>query len=284
LAQDIELFKTDILRHMHIKLHDRKTLGRHLQTRIIGYRRFRYQYPTGMHTPLVRKLFEHLAILVYSRHHRVVIVQLHRLGCQPVQFLLWQTKYLAHLPEYRAVLKFHIRAAESHMFLSVAVKYILQYYIPFLPAPINIKIRRCLAVEVQEALKIQIKLQGAYIRNAEAVRHDAVRPAAPAHVHKAHAVAVANDIPGNQEITAESQLIDYPQLFFHTLPRRSVFLPITLFQTRISQPRQQLDITLAVSRIVPFVFGCFKIKRKIASFHYPRRIGYELRIIPKYFY
>src|SRR5690606_7370416 len=154
LAQDIELLKTDILRHVHIKLYNRKTLGRHFQCGVIRYRRLRYQYPTGMHTPLVRKLLEHLTILMYSHHHRVVIVRLHRLGGQSIQLLLWQAKYLAHFPEYRAVLKLHVRTAERHMLLSIAVKYILQYHIPFLPAPVDIKIRRRLAVQIQEALKI----------------------------------------------------------------------------------------------------------------------------------
>src|SRR5690606_5140472 len=97
-------------------------------------------------------------------------------------------------------------------------KYILKDGIPVLPAPVYIEIGRTVPVQVQEPFKIKIQFNGTYIRNTQAVTHDTVGPAAPPHMHETHLVTVLHNIPGDEKISAEIELVNDLQLLFHPQP------------------------------------------------------------------
>src|SRR5690606_17494657 len=94
------------------------------------------------------------------------------------------------------------------MVRAIPAEDIFQYHIALLPGPVDVKIRRALAVDVQKSLKIQLQLVRASISNAQAVGNNALGPAAEPDMKNEHVDAIVENIPGNQEIPAEDQFIN----------------------------------------------------------------------------
>src|SRR5690606_18048686 len=105
---------------------------------------------------------------------------------------------------------------------TIAPKDIVQYHIALFPGPVNIKIRRAFAVQVQKALKIQVQFQGADIGNTQAVRYNTIGSTATSDMQESHRIAVTDNVPSNQEVTAELQLVNYREFLFYPFPRRSI--------------------------------------------------------------
>ena len=156
-----------------------------------------------MHAALIGVFFQQLPIFVNELYHRVVVVPVGGMCSQRIEFFFWKSKYFTYLPENGTVLKLHIGATKSYMIPSVTVKNVLQNSVALLPTPINVKIWWRLAVQIQKTFKIQVKLQWANVGNPQTVSYDAVGATTPPYVHKTHAVAVTNDVPGYQKVTAE---------------------------------------------------------------------------------
>ena len=97
-----------------------------------------------------------------------------------------------------------------------------------MPAPVDIEIRRCFAIQIQEALKIQIELQRADVCNAKTVGNDTIGTTSATDVHKPHPVAVLDDVPSDQKIGTEVQLINYIQFLIHSGFCLSVIIMISL--------------------------------------------------------
>src|SRR5690606_12627235 len=162
-----------------------------------------------MHAALVGIFFQHFSVFMYQFHYRIIIVPFHGILCQCIKLVFWKSENFTYFTENRAVFKFYIGTAKGYVVFTVTVKNIFQNGITVLPAPVYIKIGRCFTVQVQEAFKIQIQFYRTYIGNTQTIGNDAVGTAAPANVHKTQTAAVTDNIPSNQEVTAELQFVYY---------------------------------------------------------------------------
>jgi len=246
LAQDVELVKADILRRVHVELNDRKALGRHFQCRKIGNRLFGDQDAAGMHAALVGIFLEHRAVSLYHLDHAVAVVRGHRVFRQGIELILGQPEDLADFAEDGAVLELDVGAAKGDMVPAVSAEDVFQHRVAFLPGPVDVEIGRRLAVQVQEALEIEVEFQGADVGYFQAVGNDGVGPAAAPDVQEAPAHAVAHDVPGNQEIAAESQFVDDLQLFCN--PGFCLFIVRAVAQRQpfLRQPCEQAQVAASV--------------------------------------
>src|SRR3954467_9787123 len=132
---------------MHIKKHNRKAFWRHFQRGVVRDRFFGDQDPAGVHASLVGIFLQQHPIFLYLLYNLTARMEFHWIFSQRVEFFLWEPKDFADLPKDGTVFKFHISAAESHMLITIARENIFQNGIALFPAPVDIKIRRALAVQ-----------------------------------------------------------------------------------------------------------------------------------------
>ena len=167
-------------------------------------------------------------------YHFIAVMSFHWFCRKIIEFFFGQTKGFPHFPEYRTVFEFDIGSAKRNVIFSVFIKNIFEDRIPVLPAPVYIEIRRRSPVEIQKTFKIKIKLYRADIGNSEAVTHDRIGSAPAPHMHKTHAVAVLNDIPGDEKVGGKFKVTNYFKFFFNSFLSRFV-IAISFLQTFISK-------------------------------------------------
>ena len=63
---------------------------------------------------------------------------------------------------------------------------------------------RILAVEIDEALEVEVELDGIYIGDAQQIGHNTVGSTTPSHVEVSFAAGVFQDLPVDKEVGNES--------------------------------------------------------------------------------
>ena len=272
LRQHVELFKANVLRHIHIKLCGGQSLRRQVQCRIGRYRQLTHQNTAGVNGPQVGKIFQ-----AYRQLGNFLVqgfiggTSLH----QQLQFVGWETIHLTEFAETGFALEGGHGAQQGHVLLAVTFKQIVLHGIPVAPRIIDVEIGRGSPLGIQKAFEVQVELYGIDIGNAQTVGHHAVGPAAPPHMVKAAREGVAHHVPGNQKIGGKAQLINNAQLLAHPLPRLRMPLTVTLLESVHRQLLQQTGIRGTTARITLFVFNAGKIKVEGAALEQGLAVGQQ---------
>ncbi len=64
----------------------------------------------------------------------------------------------------------------------ITFKQITHNIVTVFPREVNVKIRRILAIQVNETLKIEVQFERIHIRDAQQIRHNTIRPAPTSHI------------------------------------------------------------------------------------------------------
>ncbi len=134
--------------------------------------------------------------------------------------MLGQAEYFAQFTNNRPLLKGIICSQQGNIFKFL--KYILSYFVAVVPRKIDIKIGWVFAVEVDEALKVEVKVDGVYIGDVEQVGDDTIGATATANVKIAFGAGIRDDIPIDEEVGEETLLANDGKFFFNTF---KYFLP-----------------------------------------------------------
>ena len=99
------------------------------------------------------------------------------------------------------------------------------------PGEINVEIGRILPVEVDEALKIQIELDGVHIGNPQNVGDDAVGTTSTPHIKIALAAGIVGDVPIDEKVGNKIFLFNNTELLFNARKDGFVGLRVAVLQT-----------------------------------------------------
>ncbi|MNL18789.1 hypothetical protein D3C87_1399500 [compost metagenome] len=160
----------------------------------------------------------------------------HWLACQDVKLLFGKSKCLPNLPKDRSVFEFHIGPTECDVVFSVFFEDILQDGITGLPAPVDVKVRWCFSIEIQKPFKIEVQFQRAYVGDPDTVADNGVCATSTSNVHESHAVTVLDNIPGDQKITAEIELVNDVQFSIDSQLGIQITVRIPYVETFVGQP------------------------------------------------
>ena len=94
----------------------------------------------------------------------------------------------------------------------ILFKNIISHYVAIRMRKINVKIRRILSRGIDESLEVQVQLYGVHICDTQTVGDDTIGAAAPTDIEETLLASEAYDVPVDQKVCCESQLIDRLQL------------------------------------------------------------------------
>jgi len=95
--------------------------------------------------------------------------------------------------------------------LAITFEDVINHVVPLVPAEIDVKIRRTSPIGINEALEVEVQLDGVYIRNTDRKSNDGVRSRSPAYVLVSCCAGVADDVMGNQKVGAKILFSNYGQ-------------------------------------------------------------------------
>ncbi len=167
-----------------------------------------------MDAPQVGEVHEHAARLVDAPCDSVVVHAVFRLLYQQVDLLLGQAVDLAQFPEDGAVAEGGDGADKGGVLPPIALEDVVQHLVPFLPGEIDVEIGGTGPLGIDETFEIEVQVDGVHIGDPQAVGHNGVGPASPAHMVEAPGHGVADHIPGDQEVGGETQAVDDLQFMF----------------------------------------------------------------------
>ena len=75
---------------------------------------------------------------------------------------------------------------------------------------------------IDEAFEIQIEFERIYIGDANTIGHDAIGSATSPYVEDIAATRIFYNIPGDEEIRGETQLVDQGEFFFDSFPGNAI--------------------------------------------------------------
>ncbi len=135
-----------------------------------------------MDAPQVGKVHEHAAHLVDATGDVVVIHGALRFLHQEIDFFLGQAIDLTQFTEDGSVPEGGHGADEGRVSAPVAFEDIVQHLIPVLPGEVDVKVRGTGPFGIDETLEVEVQVNGIHIGDPQAVGHDGIGPAAPAHM------------------------------------------------------------------------------------------------------
>ncbi|MNV13047.1 hypothetical protein D3C71_1036740 [compost metagenome] len=153
--------------------------------------------------------------------------------------------------------------------------------VALVPAKIDIKVWRTLALGVEETLKRKVEGYGVDIGDAQAISNSGIGSRPPAYIVKIASAGVTADLVCNQEIARETQVFDNLELTLDAFGSHPVITPIAFGKTVHTVLMQQLLIIVAVAGKGCLVFDARKIKTKGTLPEDTIRIGEQLRQIRK---
>ncbi|MPM29512.1 hypothetical protein SDC9_76052 [bioreactor metagenome] len=249
LTQDVELFVPQILGHIHIPLHRRKTFGWQIERGIHRHRVLGHQNAARMNTAQIRKVAYGFAHSHDFLNDAVIGFERFALFDQRINLGFRKTVHLAEFAIDRFVAESLHHPKQGRVFRSVAFENIILHISPVFPRKINIEIRRAGSLRIDEAFEIKIKLNRIDIGNIQAIRHNAVGAAAPPHVIKSARHGIAHNVPGHEKIRRKAEPVDNLQFFANALQYHLRFVRVARRKTIESKLfEQQLVIVAAAGK------------------------------------
>ena len=131
-----------------------------------------------------------------------------------------QTEGLGHFAQGRPRLERVEGADHGHVVGAVLAVHVVDDLVPAAPADIEVDIGAIGAREIEEALEVEVVFEGVHARDAEGVGHQAVGGRAPAHDRHVVRARVAHDVPHDEEVRREPELVDDVELVLEPLNHR----------------------------------------------------------------
>ena len=91
---------------------------------------------------------------------------------------------------------------------SVTFENIIGHIISFVPGEVDIEIRWRAAVGIDESFEVEVEFERIYVGDAQVVRYDGVGPTTPPHVVVARRGGIADDVPGDEEVSTKAHFLD----------------------------------------------------------------------------
>ena len=118
---------------------------------------------------------------------------------------------------------------------------------PVTPRKIDIKIGRRTPVGIDKPFKIQVELDGIYVRNTKHISYYRVRTTAPAHKGIISFLRIPNNIVVDEKVRDKSKFNDHIELFFQSFQNFGFRLGITRGKFFFTQLFQPFNIFLFIS-------------------------------------
>ena len=273
LAQDIEFVEAHVLGDHHIELGGGKPLGGQVGSRKPVDRFVADQDTPGVHAQVIRHPPYEFPVTQHQAGHLIEAGGGIPPFAQLVDLCLGQPENLAQFPDDPPLLEGNIGAEEGDVV--EPFKNVFGDGLPVFPGKVDIEIRGVGPEQVDKPLEIQIELYGVHIGNAQQVGHDAVCPAATAHIEKPPPTGLAHDIPVDQEIRDKPLLSDQLQLLLQAGIDLRARVAIAIGHAFPAEPLEQRFIRIPPAGIRPQVLGLSvlgKIEPDLALLHKPFRI------------
>src|ERR1700761_3400564 len=117
-------------------------------------------------------------------------------------------------------LKGGVHPQQGRMAPAVTFDHIIDDLVAIAIGKIDIEIGWACPVGIEESFKIELELDGVDVGDLETISHHGIGAAATADMIEAAALGIADHIPGNQEISRKTHLIDDAELFVQSFPYR----------------------------------------------------------------
>ena len=270
LAQDVELVQPQVLGLQHAELRGGEAFRRHVQRGVVGQRFLGDQHPAHVDAQVVRVLVQVLPVAQDGARHLVqVAVALGRVRVgERIDLVRGQAEDLAQLADHRAVLVGAVGGQQRHPpAVAVLVEKVARHVVAVLPTEVDVEIGRTAAAGVDEALEVEVQLDGVHVGDAQAVGHQAVGTAAATHVEEAVVLREAHQVPVDQEVAHEVLLRDHAQLalqaFLHGVRR-----PVVAAQQPVTRlAAQQLQVRTGVMAPGAAVLTAPEVEVHVAAVH-----------------
>ena len=214
-----------------------------------------------MNAHVVGKALNEGAVLQNELRQLVELVKTKFPAAQDINIGFGQTKHFPQFPNNGAVLKGNISAQQSNV--RKTLKDVAGNVVAIGPRKIDVEIGRILAVEVDEALKIQIELDGIHVGNPQNISNDAVGTAPSPYIKITFAAGVMGDVPIDEKVGNEVFLFNDLELLFNAGEDGFVGLRIAVMESVIHQATNKLNVLVGVSGVALEVFvGHFTPKVK----------------------
>ncbi len=259
LPQQVHLDQPQRFDGVHVVLGDDDALGGQLQRRQLGERRVRDHRAAGMDAQVARRLvqaqrhIEHRAVRLFLHRQPAAFGQraqhlaqlVHRAvrqaAAEVVQLLRVHAEHLAHLAHRQARLHGDEARDHGHALLAVFFVHVGEHLVAAAAADVQVNVGHVAPLLVQEALEVEPVAQRADAGDAQAVSHDGRGGRSAAHGGDALRGRVAHDVPHDQEIGRQIQLLDGLQLLLEPRdhPRRERAVALGgAFEAQLPQQRE----------------------------------------------
>ena len=283
LTEDIQLLETHLFCDVHVPLGGEKALGGHIQSGIVGDGLFGHEHSSRVDRPHVGKI-EHLLPQGPDHVGRVVVVvAVPWIVHQQVYLLLGQAEHLAKFPDDRLVAEGGGGTKQGRMVLSVPFEDVVLHLVAVFPREIDVEIGRTGPLGIEETFEIEVQLDGIHVRDPQAVGHDAVGAAPPSHVVESPRHAVVDDVPGDQKIGGEAEVVDDLQLVPDPLLRGLVVFAVAVEHPIVGQLLQEQPVVLLGLAVGALVLADSEFDVDRTLLHQPLRILDDFGIMLKDF-
>ena len=239
LTQNVKLVQAYVLGHEHVELHGGQPFGRHEQGAVAVDVVVGDQHPAGMEGQAAGEIAQHGGVLEHDGLHLAQPIGVEFSGTQGVDFVFGQAHDLAQFTHRGPVLEGVVRGEKRHV--GEALEHVGHHVVAVGPREIDVEVRGVGAVEVDEALEVEVEFDGVDVGDAQQVRHQAVGPAAPSDVEVPLASRVAGDVPIDEEVRQVALLSNQPDFMLHPVEHSRVVVRISVGQTlRAQRPHERL--------------------------------------------
>ncbi len=231
LAQQVELVQAHVLALQHADLRHRESLRRTEQRGEVRHGLLRDHDAARVDAQMVRHADEALAVADHRLRH---LVQLAAAGvsartaarvvavvafAKRIDLCWWKPHRFAQFAYGPTPLEGGVGGdlrrmdpARTAIRSVVLIEHVAVHLVAVFPAEVDVEVGRLLARGVDEALEVEVQLHRVHIGDAQAIGHQAVRPAAAPHVEEAPAARMVHDVLVDEEVADEAHLLDHVQL------------------------------------------------------------------------
>ena len=133
------------------------------------------------------------------------------------------------------------------MFFSVTFENIIGHIISFVPGEVDVEIGRRAAIGIDESFEVEVEFERIYVGDAQVVGYDGVGPTTPPHVVVARRGGIADDVPGDEEVSTKAHFLDDLQFFLGAFCSLFVACTIPALAARNGEFGEQVHIVFDIA-------------------------------------
>jgi hypothetical protein len=142
LAENVDLLKTDRFSHVHVPLGGLKSLGRHIECRIVIDGPFGNQYSPGMNAAVVGKIVHQRANALHAARKFIFVEVAFGLVDQHIDLIPGQSVHLTQLTQYGTPLECGDGSQQGRMLVTMPLKNVVLHLVAVFPREVDVKIGR----------------------------------------------------------------------------------------------------------------------------------------------